>query len=778
VRDQCPANEQLDAYAAGRLSPGEAEKIRAHLGRCRRCRGLADLLTDDDTLIGSLRDAIGLPDEQSIRRDLQEHVGEGYQVLEALGQGGTGVVFKARDVRLNRLVAIKCPLETSQRRRLVALFDEARMLARITHPNVAAVYALSEDPGFPYMVMEFVDGVPIDRALEGQPLEQKLAVFRQVLRGVAELHRRGIVHRDLKPGNILVDREGTAKVLDMGIAGTSPGVEGRPAGSRAPAGGTPAYMAPEQAQGKAPQPAADVFSLGIVLFELLTGQRPFKGQSPEQLVRSLCEEDPPLPRALNGSVPGRLQAICLSALEKEPDRRYPTARHFLLDLERFLDGEAVVANPTLLQNVLDHGIDRHVADLSRWQQDRLISTREYDYFLNRYNRLRQREEFWVLDSRRISFSQVVLHLGAWACVIAGFLVQFIEGLGPWERTSVPLGILAALMVLGLVTWRRQNRRVGLVFLMAGSLTLPLFLTTLLRALGWRLLADPGDDFWPEVTNVEFLIVALVWLAQNSWLWRRTRTSAFSLLWTLSGVAAATAAFAVMGLKEWEPDEIGLMYLFPGSLLFVLAMLLDVRHHQPYFAAAPYVIGLAILIGGATALALEGPTTEWLGVKRLAEALGVETLLEPRQIYYSFMINGMVYLAFGLLADRSVQSASLRRIATFLFWIAPSHLLVPVVMLAQDRAWAVLPHDWSIPELLLPLAALGFVFASVPKQMKSFFFSGLGYFAAGVLLITDHHFWDVFAWPIALAAAGLTSAVVAWRKPALFDTSPSDDRPLR
>jgi len=356
-------------------------------------------------------------------------------------------VFKARDVRLNRLVAIKCPVGASQRKRLVALFDEARVLARINHPNVAAVYALSEDPDFPYMVMEFVDGVPIDRAMEGQPLEQKLAAFRQVLRGVAELHRRGIVHRDLKPGNVLVNREGTAKVLDMGIAGTSP-AEKAAAGMTVQAGGTPAYMAPEQGQGGIPKPAADVFSLGIALFELLTGQRPFGGEGPEDVVRSICEDDPPLPRALNGSVPGRLQAICLTALEKDPSRRYATARHFLLDLERFLDGEAVVANPTLLQNVLDHGIDRHVGDLSRWQKDRLISTREYDYFLNRYNRLRQREEFWVLDSRRISFSQVVLHLGAWACVIASFLVQFIEGLGPWERMSVPLGILVALIALG------------------------------------------------------------------------------------------------------------------------------------------------------------------------------------------------------------------------------------------------------------------------------------------------------------------------------------------
>jgi len=329
-----------------------------------------------------------------------------------------------------------------------------------------------------------------------------------------------------------------------------------------------------------------------------------------------------------------------------------------------------------------------------------------------------------------------------------------------------------------VTWHRQNRRVGIVLLMAGSLTLPLFLATLFRAMGWRLLASPSDDFWPEVTNTEFLIVALAWLGLNSCFWWRTRTSAFSLLWTLSGVAVPTALYAFMGLKDWDPDEIGFMYLFPGALLFGLAMLLDLKRRQPYFAAAPYILGLAILIGSATALALEGPTTKWLGVGVLADALGVESLLEKRQIYYSFMINGAVYLALGLLADRSVRSASLRRIATFLFWIAPSHLLVPVVMLTRDRAWAILPDDWSIPELVLPAAALAFVFASVPKQMKSFFFSGLGYFAVGVWLITAHHFRDVFAWPVALAAAGLALAVVAWRKPALFDTAPTDDRPLR
>jgi hypothetical protein len=719
----------------------------------------------DDALLARLRASVGLSDAADLRRRLQASLEREYAVGELLGRGAAGAVFRARDVRLGRTVAVKCAVSGAGPADVAAMFDEARLLARISHPHVVAVYALHEEADPPCFVMEHVDGPPLDEALADAPLAQRLGVFRQVLAGVAELHRRGLVHRDLKPDNVRVDAGGTAKVLDMGIARPldAAGLPQTPT----PLAGTPAYLAPEVAGGAPPTPAADVFALGVMLFELLTGQRPFTGATTADVLRAVRDDPPPLPRELRADLPGALQAVCLAAIEKDPADRYATARDMLLDLDRYLAGEAVTANPRMLQDILDHGVARHVEDLERWRRDRLVTTRECDYLVDKYERLRQREDFWVLDARRISFSQVVLHLGAWGCVVAALLAQRYQVVGPWARTALPLAIVLVLGGLGAVLWRRGNRRVSLVLLMAAAMAWPLLGVTLLDAAGGRIGAS-ARDLWPVLTNVEWTYVTATWAAACLGLWRATRTSAFSLIWAISAVALATALFSVAGMKDWSDDERAAAYLGAGAALFALAVALDLGWRRAYLAVPQYVIGLALVVGAASVLAIRGPTTEWLGAARLAREMGVEALNAGRQINYSLMINGAAYLIMGLVADRSRTSRSLRRIAVLLFWLAPSHLLAPLARLAHEGAWPVLPGGWTVPETLLIAGALAFVFASVPKQIRSFFFSGLGYVAAGIWLITVRHFQTAFAWPVLLAAAGLALALVAWRRPSLFD----------
>lgn len=719
----------------------------------------------DEELLEKLREATGHARRDALVQQLQALVAGDYEVLETIGEGACGVVFKARDVHLDRMVAIKCPGNPSQQRRLAAIFDEARLMAKINHPNIVAIYSLSERSSPPFMVMEFVDGVRIDHAAAELPLEQKVALFRQLLRGVAELHHRGIVHRDLKPSNILVDNLGRVKVLDMGIAEQLP-AEGQSFHAPSSVRGTPAYMAPEQSAGVAPQPTEDVFALGIILFELLTGQHPFGGSTVEEVLRSIRQDNPPLPRALRSEIPGPLQAICLTALEKDPAKRYPSARHFLLDLERFLDGEAVTANPTLLADVLEDGIDRHLRDLDRWQQDRLISAREYDYFVDRYRRLRRREEFWILDSRRITFSQVLLHLGAWSCVVAAFLMRCFSWrhLADWERVALPLVVFLILIGTGLFLWNRRTKRVAVVLLMAGALTWPLLVATTFAATAWLSNVELSDNLLPQgfLNNFQLFLAAGTSTVLSLMLWRLTRTGAFSLITVLSFMVLATAAFAVLGMRglieTGDLDTIAAWYLGPGLLSFAVGMVIDLRHRQPYLAGPFYVVGVLVLLASATIIALKGPTTKWVGLGDVAH--GVE---------YSFMANGLLYLGLGWLADRSVRSFWLRRIAMFLFWLTPSHVLVPMLLLEVDGAWAILPGNWTLPQLLLPLGATCFIFASVPKQMKSFFFSGLFYVGVGVQRLTARHFEDVLAWPIALTVVGLLLAVLAWRRPGLFDT---------
>ena len=794
MKSTCPGSEQLAAFVSGGLRGREASSVQEHISRCPNCKKTINELQEDAALTERLRAALGIDEKVALRERLQKHMAGDYEVLEAIGQGASGVVFKARDTRLNKFVAIKCPASMDQQRRLVSVFNEARATARINHPNVAEVYSLSDDPELPFMVMEYVDGRPINESAESLATRETLDVFKQALLAVKELHKHGIVHRDLKPGNILVDRNGSVKVLDLGIADqlTLTSVANIYRGSAA---GTPAYISPEQSLGESAAPAMDVFSLGIILFELLTGQRPFGGTTTAEVLQAIRQSDPPLPRELNSEIPGPLQAICLTALEKQPKLRYPTAREFLMDLERFEQGEPVIANPRMLTGILEHGVDKHLNDLNRWQQDHLISTRECDYFASRYERLHQREELWVLDSRRISFSQVILHLGAWACVISALLMLCFswEQLTKWQRIILPLGTFTVLVVSGTFLWSLRTRRVALVLLMAASLIWPLFVSTTFITMEWfsgassdQVMAAEGigesvgaaktgqpdegaskDLLQGFMTNTQLLVAAGTWIILTLIFWWRTKTAAFSLIWTLSAFALATAIFSFLGLREAlenaDFDVVAGWYLIPAAAMFVLALALDCRWNAAPIAGPIYVLTVVVILLALTCISISGPTTDWLGISRFITD-------EGDRVAYSVVINGVVYLTAGLFADRSVRSRWLRRIATVLFWLTPTHLLAPVVYFMQMARWkwSLLPTGWTLSELVLPIAALSFAFASVPKQMKSFFFSGLFYVAVAVVWMTHKHFREDFGWPISLATVGFVLALIAWRWPSLFD----------
>jgi serine/threonine-protein kinase len=299
---------------------------------------------------------------------------EGYEVEAVVGRGGMGVVYRARQRRLNRPVALKMILAgayASPQDR--ARFQrEAEAVAALRHPNVVQVYDSGEVGGRPYFTMEFVEGGSLAQRLTGTPLGVRYAagLVATLAEAVQVAHRAGIIHRDLKPANILLQWKAESpdpsprsentntvrvvpepisdfdpKVADFGLARY---VEGGPeltlSGTRL---GTPSYMAPEQALGRsrAIGPATDIYALGAILYELLTGRPPFKGESAEETERQVIAMDPVPPSRLNARVPRDLETICLKCLHKEPPRRYGSAAALADDLERFLRGEAIAARP-------------------------------------------------------------------------------------------------------------------------------------------------------------------------------------------------------------------------------------------------------------------------------------------------------------------------------------------------------------------------------------------------------------------------------------------------
>jgi len=272
-----------------------------------------------------------------------------YQVLEEIARGGMGMVYKARHVGLNRIVAIKVlqGLRDKHGEMAARFRKEARTAANLRHPNIIPVFDVGHIPakhgGGPhsdeihYYAMEYIDGETLDEHVfkETISLEEAFRVVACIARAVEYVHKKGVVHRDVKPGNIIIDKSGTPYLMDFGLAKdigasyriTRPGM----------AMGTPAYMSPEQAEGDGSiDGRADVYSLGALIYEILTGRPPFKGPSLVETMMMVVSEDAPSPRTHNPSIDRGLEAICMKCLNKERRKRYESALELAEDIEKYL----------------------------------------------------------------------------------------------------------------------------------------------------------------------------------------------------------------------------------------------------------------------------------------------------------------------------------------------------------------------------------------------------------------------------------------------------------
>jgi serine/threonine-protein kinase len=499
-------------------------------------RGLWAVAQYADLVRGVGKEPVTLPyvEPNAAPTLLPRRFGE-FELIEELGRGGMGVVYKARQDALNRTVAVKLVREAhlateEDRARFRA---EAASAARLAHPNVVTVYAVGEVDGQAYLCLEFVPGRTLAQTVAADgpmPPRDAARLVAAVARGVQHAHDHGVLHRDLKPANILLDPSGSPHVADFGLAKRTDAPE-----SLTRTGaivGTPSYMAPEQATGRKDlTPAADVYSLGAILYEMLTGRPPFRASTQVDTLLQVLEQEPIPPRDLNPSVDRDVELICLKCLQKPADLRYTSAADLAADLEAYAAGEAVSTRPSGLGYFFS----------------RLLRETHHAGVLENWGRL------WMLHSGVILLLCLLTQAMAWSGVDshAYYLAVWATGLATWGATfwrlrrragpvlfverqiahawaagvaaSIGLFVIEVVQRLPVLTLSPVLAVIGgmVFFFSAGTLSGRFYLTTLayfVTAVGMALYPDVQHLLFGAVSAVSFFVPGLKYYRQR----KRTR----------------------------------------------------------------------------------------------------------------------------------------------------------------------------------------------------------------------------------------------------------------
>ena len=683
---------------------------------------------------------------------------DGFQTVERLGSGGMGEVYKLKDLTLDRIVAGKIVRRDRRLAGVAGFLEEARAMALFSDRRIVRIFEFREgDPAL--IVMEHVEGFELGRIGPSLEFVQRARVVAEVCDAVHHAHGLGIQHRDLKPSNIMVDAALLPRILDFGLSAGDP--------RKGHLKGTVRYIAPEQLDPSQPIDArTDIYALGVILYELLSGRPPYDGAADQDVVNAIRAGQPALPIEIDPRIPEPLQAIALKAMERDPALRYQTAQDVALDLRRFIAGRPVLARPSVYASTLGSRTAAHLQHIAEWEQVRLIHPHEGERLRQAYRALDARDEDWIVESRALSYTQITLYLGAFL-LVCGSLFYFVAN--RWYHAVQ--GVARPFAVLGLPfvglnlaarhLYRRDHKTVAVAFYLAAVATLPLFLMILFDETG-LLVAPHGapNQLFPggSVSNHQLQVTTLVACFWCGVLALSTRTMALSTVFAALAFVFGLSVAADFGLRSWiEHDRWDLLALHLSPLIVVYAVLgaAAERAERAWLSRPVYRGAALLLIVLLELLALNGRLFHYLGFSLQAwQPAGVS---DPRLLdtIAAMTLNGLCFYAIAAVLRRR-GTALLADAAGLLFAVSPFAVLQPLAYLVRTNQYSF-RLDWVYLAIALAVTLL-----SERRQRKSFYYAGLLNTGVALFLIAEHRQWfDRPSWGVTLVVLGLVALVVGF-----------------
>lgn len=683
---------------------------------------------------------------------------EGFRTIERIGMGGMGEVYKLRDLKLDRLVAAKVVRGGAGAGLSVAGFlSEARALALFQDPRIVQIYEFREQAAPPVLIMEYVDGFELGRLAPSLEFHQRARIVKEVCEAVHHAHLLGVQHRDLKPSNIMLDAELRPKILDFGLSASDP--------ARGHYRGTPQYLAPEHLDPSQPIDArTDVYGLGGVLYELLTGVPPVVGTTDADVIANVRAGEIRLPVEIAPRTPEPLQAVALKALERRPADRYQSARDMALDLARYLDGRPVAARPSRYGTVLTARIGPHLEQVEDWLRLKLVHPHEASRIQSAYRQLEKRDDDWIGESRVLSYSQILLYLGAFL-LLCGSLFYFgaHRVWGNVGGITEPFIVLAlpfvALNMAAHALSTRGQKAVAVAFYLAGISLLPLFLLILLHDQHLLVVSKgtPGQLFKDgAVSNHQIQVTVFVALAWTAWLALRTRTIALSTVFAVVGVLFTLAVLTDYGLRAWFEKETWdrlALHLLPLVPIYAGLGLSLEKTGRTWFGRPLYTAAAVLLVVSLELLALNGEQFRYIGLRM--QAFEPVKVSDPQLLntVTAMTLNGVLFYAVAYGAER-FGTALMKTAAWFLFSLSPFAIMEPLAYLGETTEYSK-AFLWFYLALAVVIALL-----SYRRQRKSFYYAGVINTGFALWLVADQYKWlDKPAWAKVVIAAGLAGLLV-------------------